>query len=218
LFFLQVHLRISFSGPPIGDDIEAGDAEPVPEGSEELPPNELQVTVIQAKKLTAMDKSIFGGAGSSDPQVRIKIAGYETKYTKYIPKNLNPIWNQKLVWQAIDNQSLSLDVKCEDHNDLRTAAFIGKVALPLYEFADKQPKRKWYKLLNKECENDGVERGEVELLIHWKYTVESAEIIQKKASKSEKNIFNKLGKGLGDVGKFVGAVANSDSEASEVRK
>jgi hypothetical protein len=42
-------------------------------------------------------------------------------------------------------------VTVEDHNDLKpNNDFIGRVALSLSDFDDKKPKKKWYKLLNKE--------------------------------------------------------------------
>lgn len=39
------------------------------EGAEGQMPNELHIYVLQARRLIAADRSMFGGAGSSDPQV-----------------------------------------------------------------------------------------------------------------------------------------------------
>jgi hypothetical protein len=101
----QIHLRLRFNRPPTksavdsDDDLEAGESdqliadenkdEELDEAADQAP-NELHVTVCRAKNLLAMDKPMFGGAGSSDPQVRIKIDGFDTKKSKFIRKNLNP--------------------------------------------------------------------------------------------------------------------------------
>jgi hypothetical protein len=71
----------------------------------------------------------------------------------------------------VDN-ALSLVAIVEDHNDIKpTADFMGKISIPLNQFNDKKPSKKWYKLRNKAMEVDGVDRGEIELLIHWKFNI-----------------------------------------------
>ncbi len=162
-----------------------------------------------------MDKPIFGGPGSSDPQVRVKIAGFDQQKTPYIRKTLAPVWNHKMVFQALTDSSLSATVVVEDHNDINLASHIGRVAIPLYEFDNKKPVRKWYKLLNKQIESDGVERGEVELLIQWKWTTASEEVLQKKKAKEEASITGKLARGLSTAAKTIGVKDNSDSEISD---
>jgi phosphatidylserine decarboxylase len=47
----------------------------------------LRVTVIEAKELTAADKS-----GTSDPYCVLKL-GTEKRETKPVKKTLNPVWN-----------------------------------------------------------------------------------------------------------------------------
>ena len=69
-----------------------------------------------------------------------------------------------------------MKVIVEDHNDLKpTADFLGKLAIPLADFDNKKPMKRWYRLRNKMMEADGIERGEIELLIHWKFSVKVRE-------------------------------------------
>lgn len=43
------------------------------------------------------------------------------------------------------------------------------MVVPLNHYSDQMPSRRWYKLLNKKGEDDGIRRGDLELVIHWKY-------------------------------------------------
>jgi Ca2+-dependent lipid-binding protein len=183
-----VHLKLSFNRPPTtviaaGEDLaemeaggEAGGktgAEGADSDNEEegdTAANELHVTVVQGRRLEVKDHSLFGG-GSSDPQVRLKIVGFEQQKTPFIRKNLNPVWNSRHVFPAVVDNALSLVVIVEDHNDIKTPDFMGKISIPLNQFNDKKPIKRWYKLRNKAMEADGVDRGEVELLIHWKFNI-----------------------------------------------
>ena len=177
----QVHLKLNFTRPLTPnvmpgmddlDDLEAGgvdDDEGSDDGDAEQP-NELHITVVQGRRLEVKDHSMFG-QGSSDPQVRLKIVGFEQQKTPYIRKNLNPVWNSRHIFPGVLDNALSLVVIVEDHNDIKTADFMGKISIPLNQFNDKKPSKKWYKLRNKAMEADGIDRGEVELLIHWKFNV-----------------------------------------------
>jgi hypothetical protein len=184
-----VHLKINFTrgfttvkaaGEEDYGDIEAGS--PGGAGAEtksdsdddetaDQQPNELHITVVQGRRLTAKDISMFGG-GSSDPQVRLKINGFDQQKTPFIRKSLDPVWNSRHVFSGVLDTALSLVAVVEDHNDIQSATFMGKVAIPLNQFNDKKPSKKWYKLRNKNMEADGVDRGEIELLIHWKFNIE----------------------------------------------
>ena len=155
------------------DDLEmgakkVGDSDNEDEADQQ--PNELHVTVIQGRRLEVKDHSLFG-AGSSDPQVRLKIVGFDQQKTPFIRKSLNPVWNSRHIFPAVVDNALSLVAIVEDHNDIKSADFMGKVSLPLSKFNDKQPVRAWYKLRNKNMEADGIDRGEVELLIQWKFNI-----------------------------------------------
>jgi hypothetical protein len=186
-FHPQVHLKLSFNRPPttviaageeVADDLEAGGeagakagaVDSDDEDAGDTAANELHVTVVQGRRLEVKDHSLFGG-GSSDPQVRLKIVGFEQQKTPFIRKNLNPVWNSRHVFPAVVDNALSLVVIVEDHNDIKTPDFMGKISIPLNQFNDKKPIKRWYKLRNKAMEVDGVDRGEVELLIHWKFNV-----------------------------------------------
>lgn len=76
--------------------------------------------------------------------------------------------NETLIIQGVTDPSLSLEIVCEDHDTLSND-FMGKVIIPLFPFETKVPKRQWYKLLDSHGNADGVNRGEVELNICWRF-------------------------------------------------
>ena len=78
---------------------------------------------------------------------------------------------EEIVYEGVVDSSLSIKVTVEDHNDVNTATFLGRVAVDLSNFHDGKPKQQWYKLMNKKLEADGVDRGEIELKIHWIFNV-----------------------------------------------
>lgn len=88
--------------------------------------------------------------------------------TSYKEKTLEPVWNEKLVIPGVTDPSLSLEIEVEDW-DPAVNEFMGKAILPLITFEDKKPVRKWYKLNNQLGNADGVNRGEVELFIVWRF-------------------------------------------------
>jgi Ca2+-dependent lipid-binding protein len=133
------------------------------------PPNELHIVCLQGRNLLPMDTG-FMQSGLSDPYVKIKLSGCPTKKTKYLPKTLSPIWNEKIILEQVTDMTKTLEVIVEDY-DLTGHDFMGKVLLPLRPFADKKPVRKWYKLGNKNGDHDATKRGEVELQIHWVFNV-----------------------------------------------
>ena len=134
-------------------------------------PNELHVGVLQGKDLLAMDNGFFQ-SGLSDPMIKLKIPGImnHSVKTKYIPKTLNPQWNEKFVFPKVTDPGMSLEVTCEDYDfgSLRNDV-IGRFTIPLELLSDKKPLRKWYTLLNKYGDHDEKKRGEVELQIQWRY-------------------------------------------------
>ncbi len=155
------------------------------------------------------------GTASSDPKVRFEIEGFPKKYTKYLRKTLNPQWNEEIVYEGVVDSSLSIKVTVEDHNDVNTATFLGRVAVDLSNFHDGKPKQQWYKLMNKKLEADGVDRGEIELKIHWIFNVKVKEAMLRDKEKKEKSVFGQLTKGFSTVGKTVGLVEKEDEEAEE---
>ena len=54
-------------------------------------------------------------------QVTIKIKGPKEmkKSTNFIRKNLNPVWNEQLIFPHVKDSQLSLVVTVEDHNDIK---------------------------------------------------------------------------------------------------
>ncbi len=105
--------------------------------------------MLRVVGLMAMDSSIFGGAGSSDPQVRINIDGFHVQKTKFIRKTLSPSWNEKIVFPYVLDQALSMKITVEDHNDIKpTCDFMGRISLQLSEFYDKKPSKNiWFLFL-----------------------------------------------------------------------
>ena len=200
----ELRVRCSFNRPPDsemnGDNIPDDEEAALLAETADRMPNELIITVCAGRKLLAVDRNLFGGGASSDPFVKIRIDGFDTKKTAHISKNLNPTWNEKIVYQAIEDPSLAIRIDCEDYN-LTGATHIGSLALSLKDFDDQKPSRKWYKLKSKHMEADGVERGELELQIQWKFTVESEAILMKKREKEGKSLKNQLGKGFSTMGK-----------------
>ena len=47
--------------------------------------------------------------------------------------------------------------------------FMGKVTIPLIQLQTKKPIRTWKRLGNKASKADTTQRGEIEILLHWKY-------------------------------------------------
>lgn len=82
--------------------------------------------------------------------------------------------NETLIMKNVFDPSLSLEIVCEDHDTLSND-FMGKVIIPLFSFEDKAPQLKWYKLLDSHGNADGVNRGEVELNICWRFNPDLAD-------------------------------------------
>jgi hypothetical protein len=64
-------------------------------------PNCLEVHVVAARGLKAMDINRLSGRRSSDPKVKISCR-WEQKKTHTVMKNLNPMWNQKFQFHCSD--------------------------------------------------------------------------------------------------------------------
>jgi len=92
------------------------------------------VKVIAAKGLRAADMSIMGG--SSDPFVIGQIVDRpETKFqTRFIPKNLNPEWNEEFEISA-DQAPGDLEFVVMDYDKNSSADLLGKVVLKKAAFA-----------------------------------------------------------------------------------
>ena len=216
----ELLLTIKFSGPPndgTAGELEAGgedigvdmpNEEEDPDHVDE-PPNEVIVTVIRGRNLIIMDPNLIGSGGSSDPLVKIKIDGHKSQRTKTIKKNLNPVWNETLKFEYVDDESLSLDIVVEDE-DLVKNDFMGKVIVPLGSFENKKAVRKWYKLKDANGNADTKPRGEIELVIWWHFNIEL------KLNPKKEGIFSGVKKGFGALGKVLGSDDEEEESDGEV--
>ena len=92
------------------------------------PPNELRIIVVQARNLLAMDTGMFA-SGLSDPYAKIKLAGCQTKKTKYLPKTLDPIWNEAFTLEQVTDKTRSFEVIVYDHDRLRYPKYLIKLRI-----------------------------------------------------------------------------------------
>jgi hypothetical protein len=215
----ELHLKLRFTGPPSSSskDLEAGIDDYVedPE-TEDKDPNCLELTAIQGKQLIITDTSMFSTGGSSDPFVRFRIPGFKDQQTAYIRKNINPIWQEKITFAPFLDASQTLQVTVKDYNDISTSKFMGRVYISLLEFADKRPRKQWFKL---EGENgaDGVNRGEIELMIHWKFDLQVSSELFKASQDAQSSFFGKISstvsKGLTQA--ITGEQDDTDMDESE---
>lgn len=77
-------------------------------------PNELHVMCIGGRGLLAMDSSLFGRA-TSDPLIKARVDTVLLQ-TKHIPKTLEPVWNEELIFPGVTNPALSLQITVEDYD------------------------------------------------------------------------------------------------------
>ena len=158
---------------------------------ENEPPNELHIVILKGKKLLACDTGMFQ-SGLSDPLVKVKINGFPSKKTKYVPKTLDPVWNELFVISGITDISKSLELTCYDYDNPMKSDLIGKVVIPLREFADKKPTTQWYKLGNKLGEEDSEKRGKIQVQVQWKFSVQVKEQLQKAAERHKNSVLGKI--------------------------
>jgi hypothetical protein len=180
----QVHLKLHFTRGYTSCGA-AGEKDSCDVGSDsddeiaEQQPNELHITVVQARRLVVMNRPVFVSGGSSDPLVRLYISGFDQQKTPFIRNTLAPVWCSRHVFSGVVDSALSL-VAVVNHSDRGvfagvsdSATFMGKIAIPLNQFHDlKGPSKVWFTLRNMEGEADGILRGEIELIIDWKFNIE----------------------------------------------
>jgi uncharacterized membrane protein len=129
--------------------------------------NELQIVVIKARNLRAADGTTFGGTGSSDPFVSLKMGKKEQK-TKVIKKDLNPFWNEKFSLRAVDPM-ISLVVIVSDYNAIGGSTFLGRNTISLKTLLDKESEPEWFELRDSSGNKDTKPRGEVQLMLKWRH-------------------------------------------------
>jgi Ca2+-dependent lipid-binding protein len=154
----------------------------------------------------------FGTASSSDPLVRIDV-DKDRKQTKHIPKNLNPKWNEELIFE-VEDSSAAIKVTVEDYG-IPKNTFMGRCTFQLSDYDDKKAKTTWFKLSSKNLEADSISRGEIELRIQWKFSVEVRARILAKQKKEENSFLGKMKKQVSTIGRAVGVVEKEDEIADE---
>jgi hypothetical protein len=118
----------------------------------------LVVSIHRARKLKAMDSSLFG-KGTSDPYVIIQ-CGDEKKKTAIISKNLNPVWEETFTIPIWGDPETPLQLSVWDYDALSADDTIGEASISISN-ALRTPIRKWY-----EITAEGQTTGEVEVGIH----------------------------------------------------
>eukprot|EP00039_Didymoeca_costata_P020745 m.342294 g.342294 ORF g.342294 m.342294 type:complete len:985 (-) comp21206_c0_seq1:54-3008(-) len=93
----------------------------------------IEVVVVRAEGLPAVDRNFLGRLVSSDPFVKVSILE-QSMFTSVVTKNLNPTWNEKLTLfisnDHIENPDTHVTFDVYDYNHT-TDHFIGKCFFPL---------------------------------------------------------------------------------------
>ena len=99
-------------------------------------PNELCVGVFRARNLAVKDKGIVG-KGSSDPYVKLKVAGTTLeRRTKVKKTTLDPVWKELFILplsseRPPDKPTPQLEVSCWDHDTVSGDDAMGTATLDL---------------------------------------------------------------------------------------
>jgi len=108
-------------------------------------PNQLNVAVVQARGLPAVDRPFTGGGGgSSDPFVRINCGSETEEKTEVKKKQLDPVWNQ-IFKIGVEDPAEVVRFTIEDMG-LVSNTLMGVVEVPLLELHDKHTERGWYSI------------------------------------------------------------------------
>jgi hypothetical protein len=78
------------------------------------------ITLLEARGLRGVDKS-----GTSDPFVRVKVGREQIYKTKFIPKTLDPEWNEPFSYR-VGGEPFIFDFKVKDHNKIKSAVDLGQ--------------------------------------------------------------------------------------------
>mmetsp|Transcript_47123 Transcript_47123/g.151052 ORF Transcript_47123/g.151052 Transcript_47123/m.151052 type:complete len:764 (-) Transcript_47123:15-2306(-) len=89
----------------------------------------LYIYLMRARNLTAADWNLRG-EGTSDPYVVVSCGGYEVK-SKVIDRTLDPVWNEKFVFQACQYSGESLHIEVFDHDVGNDDDYLGGLEIPL---------------------------------------------------------------------------------------
>lgn len=132
------------------------------------PPNELFVVLIRARNLPPVDKKVRGRGlhASSDPYVRLECVG-KVKKSSTKKKTLNPRWVERLSWDADDATDV-LTVEVRDSDVMSGHDLMGRTAVAMDDLKKRMALRRWFPLTDEKGARDK-ERGDIELLLHWRH-------------------------------------------------
>jgi C2 domain/EF-hand domain pair len=119
----------------------------------------LTVSVIEAKDLVPMDAN-----GFSDPYVILECENQKVQ-SKYIPKTLNPIWNEEFTFN-IETGTGDLKVTVMDKDNIMQDDFEGEVCIPLSTFQDQMKHDQIY-YLDKQPDSSKKSQARIHLCIQW---------------------------------------------------
>ncbi|KAI8367199.1 C2 domain-containing protein [Choanephora cucurbitarum] len=85
------------------------------------------ITLIEARGLRGVDKS-----GTSDPFVRVNVGKEQVFKTKYIPKTLNPEWNETFT-HHVGGEPYIFEFTVRDHNRLRSSVSLGQSRVNIWD-------------------------------------------------------------------------------------
>ena len=132
-----------------------------------LPTHQLNVVVVQAKGLLAIDRHLIGGR-SSDPFVELSWNQQEGR-TTYKKTTCAPFWGELSCFSVGSMAELlahgELDVVVKDYDTMGlgfSGGFLGCAKVPLSDMREGHETQAWYPLVGSQGETD-VDRGMVEL-------------------------------------------------------
>jgi len=121
-------------------------------------------------------------------------------------QSLNPVWNKKFDFDIADPEaSIILTVEDSDFGGVKHD-FMGKITIPLHSLMDKEAMRVWKRLGNSKSKMDA-KRGELEVLLHWRYNKSKKDTVTRKSSDQ-----GGFGAGLANL---IGLGESSDEEADD---
>ena len=128
-----------------------------------LPANELLVALIRARGLQVLERNYFG-LPAADPFAKL-IVNDEVRQSKVAHRTVEPEWSEKYSIPAVDDKNAMLKLLIFDWNLGSVPDLVGQACIPLQQFCNREPHRRWFPLSLDETEYSA--RGEVELALRW---------------------------------------------------